>query len=153
MTDEQHESFMREAIAEAQLALAEGEVPVGAIIVFDNKIIARAHNQREATNDPTAHAELLALRSAAQQLNDWRLNRCALYVTLEPCPMCAGAITQSRIAEVVFGAYDAKQGCCGSLYRLTEDPAFDGYTPVTGGVLEADCTSLLRRFFVGRRYS
>ena len=151
MTDLQHDEFMRAALDEARQALLAGEIPVGAVVVRGAEIIARAHNRRERDMDPTAHAELIALRAAARRLGDWRLGGCSLYVTLEPCAMCAGAIAQARLESVYFGAYDAKQGCCGSVYRLAEDPAFDGNTPCIGGVLEAECADLLKRFFSGRR--
>lgn len=140
------EKWMRMAITEAHAALAEGEVPVGAIIVCDGVVIATAHNTRQASGDPTAHAEILALRKAAKHLGNWRLSGCELYVTLEPCPMCAGAILQSRLKHLYFGAYDTLAGCCGSIYRLTEDPAFNDFTPATGGFLKDCCAELLHRF-------
>lgn len=138
---------MRQALIEARLALDEGELPVGAVIADGDRIIARAHNGRERLSDPTAHAEILAMRRAAQVLGDWRLTGLTLYVTLEPCPMCAGAIVQSRIARVVFGAHDRAQGCAGSRYRLTEDSAFNHFAPATGGVLGEACAGLLHCFF------
>jgi len=146
-----HTHFMREAIAEARIALAEGELPVGCVIVHNNEIIARAHNEREQTHDPTAHAEVLAIRRAASHLKSWRLNGCTLYVTLEPCPMCAGAISQSRVCHLVYGAPDPAQGCAGSLYRIPEDPAFSHFCPSDGGVLEDECTALLNQFFSDKR--
>lgn len=142
---------MREALKEAALALELGEVPVGAVMARGGEIIARAHNERETGGDPTAHAEVLAIRRAAQALGTRRLDGCTLYVTLEPCPMCAGAIVMARIGEVVFGAYDDRAGCCGSLYALTEDAAFGTATPCSGGLLEAECRALLERFFAAKR--
>lgn len=141
------ERFMREALIEARIALEEGELPVGAVIVRDDWIVARAHNERERTKDPSAHAEVLAIRRAAEAAGDWRLGGHTLYVTLEPCPMCAGAIVQSRLSAVVFGAHDPRAGCCGSLYRLTEDAAFIHFAPATGGILERECAQLLDVFF------
>lgn len=139
------ERMMRLALEEADLALAEGEAPVGAVIARGEEIVARAHNSRERDRDPAGHAEINALRQAAQALGNWRLTGCTLYVTLEPCGMCAGAIGQARLRRVVFGAYDAQAGCCGSVYRLTEDPAFAWYVPADGGVLEAECAERLRK--------
>lgn len=139
--------FMREAIAEARLAAAAGEMPVGCVIVRAGEIIARAHNACEALRDATAHAELLAIRRASAASGDWRLNNCTLYVTLEPCPMCAGAIVQARVGRLVYGAADPDQGCAGSLYRLCEDPAFPHFCKSEGGVLAEECARLLKRFF------
>ena len=146
-----HETFMREALAEAQLALTEGELPVGCVIVYNNEIIARGHNEREQTNDPTAHAEVVAMRKAAKHLKSWRLNGCTLYVTLEPCPMCAGAISQARVERLVYGAPDPAQGCAGSVYRIPEDPAFSHFCPSDGGVLREECAALLNAFFENKR--
>jgi len=143
--------FMREALEEARLAQSEGELPVGCVIVHNDTVIARGHNERERTGDPTAHAEIVAMRRAAKALKAWRLSGCALYVTLEPCPMCAGAIVQSRIARVVYGAPDPAQGCAGSVYRITEDPAFTHFCPADGGVLEEECRSILGSFFSDKR--
>lgn len=145
------ERMMRAALEEAHAALAEGEFPVGAVVARGDEIIARAHNLREQTHDPTAHAEVLALRAAAAVQGDWRLNGCELFVTLEPCPMCAGAIVNSRPDRVVFGAYDTARGCCGSVYRITEDPAFNVFVPGTGGVLEDDCAGVIRDFLMRHR--
>ena len=141
------EKMMREALAEAHLALAEGEMPVGAVIARSGEIIARGHNLREATKDPTDHAEIVAIRKAAEVVGDWRLKGLTLYVTLEPCPMCAGAITMARLDRVVFGAYDNAAGCAGSHYRLTEDTAFNHFTKATGGVMQQECAALLTAFF------
>ena len=142
---------MRAALGEAAQALALGEVPVGAVVVRDGEIVARAHNERETGGDPTAHAEVLAIRRAARALGRRRLSDCTLYVTLEPCPMCAGAIAMARLGKVVFGAYDERAGCCGSLYALTEDAAFGAVIPSSGGLLEEECRALLDRFFAAKR--
>ena len=142
---------MRAALGEAAQALALGEVPVGAVVVRDGEIVARAHNERETGGDPTAHAEVLAIRRAARALGRRRLSDCTLYVTLEPCPMCTGAIAMARLGEVVFGAYDERAGCCGSLYALTEDAAFGAVIPSSGGLLEEECRALLDRFFAEKR--
>lgn len=148
MTDAE---LMREALAEAALAEAEGEMPVGCVIARQGAIIARGHNLRETTGDPTAHAEIVALRRAAQAVGSWRLEDCTLAVTLEPCPMCAGAIVQSRVGRLVFGADDPACGCAGSVYRITEDPAFNHFCPACGGVLAQQCRERLDRFFACRR--
>ena len=146
-----HEAFMREAIAEAKLAQLCGDVPVGAVVVSDGKIIARAHNERELRGDPTAHAEMLALQRAAQALGRRRLDGCTLYVTLEPCPMCAGGIAMSGLEKVYFGAYDARMGCAGSVYALPEDAALGTATPCMGGLLEEACAALMTGFFTVKR--
>ena len=143
--------YMRIALEEARLAAAEGEIPVGAVIVKDGEIIAAAHNRRENDHDPTAHAELLAMREAALALGDWRLRGCTLYVTLEPCPMCAGAMVMSQLSECVYGAADDKQGCCGSVYDLPADPALGSQTKWRSGVLAEECGDMMRTFFAGRR--
>jgi len=146
-----HIPFMREALAEAALALAEGELPIGCVITYNNEIIARAHNEREQSGDPSAHAEVLAIREAAQKLGGRRLSDCTLYVTLEPCPMCAGAISQARVEQLVYGAPDPAQGCAGSVYRICEDPAFSHFCKSDGGVLAEECAALLDRFFSEKR--
>ena len=145
------EIWMRAAIAEAERALAEGEMPVGCVIVRNGEIIARGHNLREQTGDPTAHAEIVAIRAAAHALGSWRLDGCELIVTLEPCPMCAGAISQARLARVVYGAADERYGCAGSVYRIPEDPAFTHFCPCDGGVLAQPCRALIDRFFADKR--
>lgn len=145
--------MMRFALEEARIAFAEGEIPVGAVVADGGRVLARAHNRRETDADPCAHAEILALRRAAARLGRWRLQGLTLYVTLEPCPMCAGAAEMSGLARVVYGAKDAQYGCCGSVYRLTEDPAFPTYCPADGGVLADECAALVRQFFQNRRVS
>ena len=145
--------MMRFALEEARIAFAEGEIPGGAVVADGGRVLARAHNRRETDADPCAHAEILALRRAAARLGRWRLQGLTLYVTLEPCPMCAGAAEMSGLARVVYGARDAQYGCCGSVYRLTEDPAFPTYCPADGGVLADECAALVRQFFQNRRVS
>jgi len=147
------ESFMREAYEEAQQAAVVGEVPVGAVVVHRGTIIARAHNRRELDGDPTAHAEILALREAAEVLGSWRLEDCTLYVTLEPCFMCAGAVVNGRVARLVFGATDPKAGAVGSLADVPGDPRLNHRPEVVGGVLAEDCGSILKEFFAARRRS
>ena len=142
-----HETYMTLALEEARMALDEGEVPVGAVLVRDGQVVCRAHNLREQTGDPTAHAEMLCLRRGAELLGDWRLRGCTLYVTLEPCPMCAGAMTQCQLDTVVFGAADPRMGCCGSVYDLPQDPALSAGTRWIGGVMEETCSRLLTGFF------
>ena len=143
--------LMQEALKEAQLALDEGELPIGCVIARNGEIIARGHNLREQTNDPTAHAEIVAIRRAAEVLSSWRLEGCSLYVTLEPCPMCAGAISQARVERLVYGAADERYGCAGSVYRIPEDPAFNHFCSCDGGILEEECAALLHDFFEDRR--
>lgn len=141
------EYYMKIAIAEARKAEAIGEVPIGAVIVKDTQVIARAHNLRETSQQPTAHAEHIAIERASEVLGSWRLEACTLYVTLEPCVMCAGAIVMSRIPRVVYGAIDPKSGCSGSLMNLLEQPQFNHQAIVKTGVLEQECGQLLRSFF------
>ena len=150
-TSPNHEYWIKKALRLADKAFSEGEVPVGAVIVKDNKIIGRGYNQRETLNDPTAHAEIIAITAASNTINDWRLNDCSIYVTKEPCPMCAGAIINSRLKHLIFGAYDDKKGCCGSLYQLCGDQRLDSITSVKGGVLEDECSMILREFFSSKR--
>ena len=142
--------YMKIALDEAKKAYDAGEVPVGAIIVKDGKIISQAHNNREETGDATGHAETLAIRMACDAIGSWRLEDCELYVTLEPCPMCMGAIINSRIKRVVFGAKDAKAGTCGSLVNLVSYP-FNHKPVVDNGVLTDDCAKILSDFFVNKR--
>ena len=135
--------MMRLALEQAALARSAGDMPVGAVIARGEEIVCAAHNTREADNDPTGHAEINALREAARVLGAWRLTGCTLYVTLEPCCMCAGAITQARLDRLVFGAYDEQAGCCGSLYRVTEDPAFNHFVIAEGGLMAYECARML----------
>jgi tRNA(adenine34) deaminase len=146
-----HELFMRMALAEAERALAEEEVPIGAVIVRDDRVIASAHNQREQLHDPTAHAEMIAITQAAGAIGDWRLEGCTLYVTLEPCPMCAGALVAARVGRLVFGAPDPKAGACGTLYNLCADPRLNHEITVRGGVQADRAAALLTAFFDSRR--
>jgi len=145
------ERWMREALALAASAQARGEVPVGAIVVCEDTIVGRGGNAPIAANDPTAHAEIAALRGAATALNNYRLSNCDLYVTLEPCVMCAGAIIHARIRRLVFGAYDPKTGACGSVIDLFAQPRLNHHTAVAGGALAAECGALLSAFFAARR--
>lgn len=147
------EHFMRRALALAQQAMAEDEVPVGAVIVAGSKIIGLGWNQREKLQDPTAHAEMIAITQAAASLSSWRLQECTLYVTLEPCPMCAGAILQSRIFRVVYGAADPKAGAVDSLFRMLDDPRLNHRCQVTAGLLGDPCGSILSEFFQRQRQS
>jgi len=144
-------AFMRLALEQAQQAPASGEVPIGTLLVHNGEILARAHNLRETTQDPTAHAEIIVIREAAAKLGSWRLTGCTLYVTLEPCPMCAGAIVQSRIARLVFGAWDPKAGACGSLMDIPAEPRLNHRVRVEGGLLEEESQALLQEFFRNRR--
>ena len=137
--------MMALALDEAREALRRGEIPVGAVVARDGVPLSAARNTREADADPAGHAEINALRAAAAALGSWRLEGGTLYVTLEPCAMCAGAIAQSRLARVVFGAYDRKAGCCGSVYRVTEDPALGTCVPADGGLMAEECEALLKR--------
>jgi len=144
---------MDAALEEAAAASLHGDVPVGAVVVraASGDVLARRHNERELRADPTAHAELLALRDAASALGTWRLTDSVLVVTLEPCPMCAGALVAARVGAVVFGAFDAKAGACGSLYNLCADPRLNHELPVVGGVRADECAALLTAFFTDRR--
>ncbi|SEM84967.1 tRNA adenosine(34) deaminase TadA [Lihuaxuella thermophila] len=142
-----HEFFMEAALEEAKKAESIGEVPIGAVVVLDGEIIGRGHNLRETHQDPTAHAEMIAIREAAERIGSWRLTDCILYVTLEPCPMCAGAIVQSRIKEVVYGTEDPKAGCAGTLMNLLDDPRFNHQTPIVTGILKEECSRILTDFF------
>jgi tRNA(adenine34) deaminase len=144
---------MHLAMDEARAALAHGDVPVGAVVVVDGSVVARRHNERELTGDPTAHAELLAVRDAAGAPDrpSWRLGDATLYVTLEPCAMCAGALVNARLGRLVFATPDLKAGACGSLYNLLADPRLNHEVPVTAGVAADECALLLSQFFAGRR--
>lgn len=145
------ESFMREAIAEAKRAAEEGEVPIGCVVVCDGAIIARAHNRRETWQDPTAHAEIIALREAARKLGRWRLTGTTLYVTVEPCAMCAGAIVLARIDRLVYSCADPKAGACGSVFDIVREPQLNHRIEVIGGVLAEECGQVLKDFFANRR--
>lgn len=142
----EREEYMRKALAMARLALPAGDVPVGAVVVKDGDIIGRGHNRREKNDDALAHAEVEAIREACAALGSWRLNGCSLYVTLEPCPMCAGAVVNARLDAVYYGAKDDKAGCCGSVLNLFEE-GFNHKPRVYGGILEEECAALLQEFF------
>jgi tRNA(adenine34) deaminase len=142
---------MQLALAAARLAMAEGEVPVGAVALRAGAVVATRHNERERSGDPTAHAEVLALRDAARELGGWRLAEVTLVVTLEPCPMCAGALVAARLGRLVYGAADPRAGACGTLYNLCADPRLNHELPVTAGVRSAECSHLLRSFFAAQR--
>jgi tRNA(adenine34) deaminase len=146
-----HTAWMREALAEAERALAHGDVPVGAVAVRNGTIIGRGHNRKEVDGDPTAHAEMLALQEAARMLGGWRLAGVTLYCTLEPCPMCAGAMVSARLPRLVYGADDAKAGAAGSVVELLRDPRLNHQVAVTRGVLADEAQALLERFFAGLR--
>ncbi|HEY4760422.1 MAG TPA: tRNA adenosine(34) deaminase TadA [Thermoguttaceae bacterium] len=146
-----HQHFMQLALEEAQQALREDEVPIGAVIVHQDRVIARAHNQREQLHDPTAHAEMIAITQAAGSLHSWRLDNCTLYVTLEPCPMCAGAIIQSRIPTLVYGTPDPKAGAVHTLFRLLDDPRLNHRCQVIASILAEPCAEILSRFFQAQR--
>jgi tRNA(adenine34) deaminase len=146
-----HEDAMRIALEEAALAGAKGDVPVGAVILHNGEVIARRHNEREASNDPTAHAEVLALRDASKLLNSWRLSECTLVVTLEPCVMCAGATQSARIGRLVYGAANFEAGATASLYNVMSDPRLGHNPPVEHGVLAVESAALLKEFFGSKR--
>ncbi len=143
--------FMKVAIDQAKIAEENGDVPIGAVIVHNNTIIAKAYNQREQLADPTAHAEIIALTQAAAALENWHLNGCTMYVTLEPCPMCAGALVLSRMDRLVYGCDDPKTGACKSLYNIVQDNRLNHRLEVTGGVLQEQCREQLQQFFARRR--
>ena len=149
MTDD--ERFMRSALAQAREALEDGDVPIGAVVVHNGRVIGRGHNQREKLNDPTAHAEMIALTAASSFLESWRLEGCTLYVTLEPCAMCAGAIVLARIARLVFGATDPKAGACVSLYNITTDERLNHRVELDQAILADECVMLLTEFFSAQR--
>jgi tRNA(adenine34) deaminase len=145
------EQWMAEALAEARLAGTEGEVPIGAVVVFEGAIVGRGRNARERSHDPTAHAEILALQAAARKLSRWRLTGATLFVTLEPCFMCAGALVNARIDRLVFAVADPKAGAVGSLFDVPRDPRLNHRVQVASGILAAECGDLLRSFFRERR--
>lgn len=147
MPETEDEKWMRQALAEAKLALKKGEVPIGAVVVCEGKIIGRGHNQVESLKDPTAHAEIIAIGAAAGYLGSWRLSGASLYVTLEPCAMCAGALVLSRVDRLVFGTKDPKAGACGSLFNIVQDPRLNHQVEVVPHVLEQECSRILQAFF------
>ncbi len=142
---------MKLAIEQARIAEENGDVPIGAVIVYENQVIGRAYNQREQLQDPTAHAEIIALTQAAAFLESWRLHGCTIYVTLEPCPMCAGALVLARMDRLVYGCDDPKTGAAGSLYNIVRDDKLNHRLEVTSGVLAAECSAVLQDFFQRRR--
>lgn len=145
------ELYMALALEQARLAATEGEVPIGAVLVCDGAVVAHGRNARESAADPTAHAEMIAIREGAERLGRWRLSGCTLYVTLEPCPMCAGALVNARIDRLVYGAADPKAGATGTLYDLSADARLNHSFEVRGGVLEQECGQILKEFFQGLR--
>jgi tRNA(adenine34) deaminase len=147
----QHEIYMQQALKEAEKAFDAGELPVGAIVVFENRIIAKGYNQVETLRDPTAHAEIIAITSAASYLSSKVLLGCSMYVTLEPCPMCAGAIVLAKAENLYFGAFDNKSGACGSVLNITNNKSLNHQLSVSGGILDAECAGLLKSFFEVRR--
>jgi len=153
MMQSEDEKWMRHALAEAQLALSKKEVPIGAVVVYEDKIIGRGHNQVERLNDPTAHAEIIAIGAASSYLSSWRLSGASLYVTIEPCVMCAGAIVLSRLDRLVFGAKDPKAGACGSLYNIVQDIRLNHQVQVVPYILEQECSQILESFFEKIRQS
>ena len=142
---------MKLALQEAEVAFQEGEIPVGAIVVREERVVGRGHNQVETLNDPTAHAEIIALGAAATALQSWRLCDCDLYVTLEPCPMCAGAAVEARLHRLVFGAFNPQEGACGSLWNIVQDQRLEHQLELTSGVLKRDCEAILKSFFAELR--
>ena len=151
MTTNQDQHFMQKALDQALIAEENGDVPIGCVIVHNGNIIAKGYNQREQLQDPTAHAEIIALTQAAAALENWHLNGCTMYVTLEPCPMCAGALVLSRMDRVVYGCDDPKTGAVKSLYNIVQDPRLNHRLLVTSGVLEQECSSILSGFFRKKR--
>jgi len=150
-TKNDHVKWMKVAFREAEKAFEQDEVPIGAVVVQNGQIIGRGYNQCESLTDPTAHAEIIAITSASNTIKDWRLKDCQLYVTKEPCPMCAGALINARINMLIFGMYDEKEGCCGSLYQLCRDNRFKHQLTVRGGIMEDACTLMIQEFFKKQR--
>jgi tRNA(adenine34) deaminase len=146
-----HDRWMRLALDQARMAFEADEVPVGAVVVQGDRVIGEGHNQRETLGDPTAHAEMIAITQAAESLGSWRLLDCTLYVTLEPCPMCAGASVQARLPRVIYGTADPKAGACHTLYQITDDPRLNHQAAVIGGVLQEECRAILQEFFARQR--
>ena len=151
MTMDEHLLFLEEAIKEAELAAAIGEVPIGAVVVCNGEIVGRGHNLRERDNDPTAHAEICALRDAGKNLGTWRLENCTLYVTMEPCPMCCGALINSRVHTVVFGASEPKFGSAGSQLNLLQFPGFNHNVHIVGPIAQERCSQMMKGFFAELR--
>lgn len=151
MLNKNDEYYMSLALKEAEAAASEDEVPVGAVIVYQERVIGRAHNQREKLRDPTAHAEMVAVTQAAAYLQNWRLTDCAIYVTIEPCAMCAGALVLARMERIVYGVPDPKGGACGSVFNIVDEPRLNHRIQVTRGVLAAECSRVLSDFFKRRR--
>jgi tRNA(adenine34) deaminase len=149
--NEQDQRYMQVAIDQAEIARQNGDVPVGAVIVRQGRLIAKAYNQRQQLNDPTAHAEIIALTQAAEAVGSWRLEGCTIYVTLEPCTMCAGALVLARIDRLVYGCEDPKAGACGSLYNIVQDERLNHQLEVTSGIMEDECRRQLQEFFTNRR--
>lgn len=141
------ERYMKEALAEAKKAAAAGEVPVGAVIVKDGEIVGRGHNETETAKDPTAHAEMIAIRQAAKNLGGWRLTGCTMYVTTEPCSMCAGAIVWSRISRLFIGTMDPKSGACGSVFNIPQEGRLNHFVEIETGLMQEECSSLMKSFF------
>lgn len=152
-TPAQHEKFMLQAFREAQRAFDESEAPIGAVVVFENKVIGRGYNRTISLHDPTAHAEMIAITSAAETVGDWRLENCDLYSTIEPCIMCAGAAVVSRMRHIFFGAPEPKFGGCGSILDIPSDQRLNHQCRITGGILQEDCAELMQRFFKRLRES
>jgi tRNA(adenine34) deaminase len=148
---DEHELFMEQALHEAKKAARKGEVPIGAVIVLDNKIIARSHNLKETTTDPTAHAEIIAIKKASKKLKKWRLLNSTIYVTLEPCLMCMGALIQARVPRLVFGSYDPKAGACGSVYDVSNDKRLNHRIKTINGIMAVECERILKEFFKSLR--
>lgn len=151
MSMKEHESWMQYAFKEAEIAYEKNEIPVGAVVVFENRIIGRGHNQIEMLQDPTAHAEMIAITSAVATIGSKWLNGASLYVTLEPCAMCAGAIVLARVEKVIFGAYDVKTGACSSLYKIVQDERLNHRADLAGGIMEEKCSAILKDFFAKLR--
>ena len=147
LPDKEDRRYMKQALTQAAKALALGEVPIGAVIVCGGKVIGRGYNRRNTDHTTLAHAEITAIRKACRKMGDWRLEGCTLYCTLEPCPMCAGALVQSRIDRVVIGAESPKSGCAGTLLNILQNPDFNHQAEVTTGVMQEECTQILQRFF------
>jgi tRNA(adenine34) deaminase len=144
---EHHIKWMKEALLEAEKAEAIREVPIGAIIVHEDIVIGRGYNLRESSNDPTAHAEIIAIREASKKLQSWRLLNCQMYITLEPCPMCAGAIVQARVPQIIFGTPDPKAGCAGTIMNLLQEKRFNHQVDIVNNILQHECSSILTHFF------